>query len=245
MQLYALDSEGKKCFARDAAKGNDYFCLECSSRVRARSGHAIRAHFYHIASESSCRQAGKTEQHIAIQELIMEQIGSGVLEMRFDAIGRVADVSWPEKRLIFEVQCSPISQEEVEARNHDYATQGFDVVWILYDKTFGYKKRTACQMALKSRVHYYSDAVSLYDWAKRYQKSKIRVDTIVPISFLSDLPDLDDAMSARFYSWGYFAENDFLWRALFMPQKRRRVFSGALVGLFRALWHVVLERSCK
>ncbi len=244
MQLYALDTEGKKCFVRSVQKGNDYFCLECSSRVRARSGVATRPHFYHVAATKNCSQAGKTEEHIAIQELILGQIQDAHLEMRFDAIGRIADVFWEEKKLVFEVQCSPISKEEVEARNRDYESQGINVIWILYDKTFGYRRRTAGQKILQLHTHYYSDGKILYDMKSRFQKKEILASSVLPLSF-SHTKALNFAMQLRFHSWAYYAKEDYLWQAL---EKSEREVSFSLINLvriFKSIWQLILERSCK
>ncbi len=244
MQLYASDQEGKKCFARFAQKGNDYFCLECAARVRVRSGTAIRPHFYHLSQESSCRQSGKTEEHIAIQQLLLDQIGGGILEMRFESVGRIADLFWEEKKLIFEVQCSPITQQEIEERNRDYESLGYSVIWILYDKTFSHKKKTGCQKVLTGRTHYYSNAKVIYDMQSRFQKKVVEVSSIMPLSFSKALL-LDQEMHIRFYSWAYYTKGDFLWHALQKPQKRSRFSLNSIPALFKAIWQLVLERSCK
>lgn len=271
MQLYALDNTGKKCNVHSAKKRNDYFCLECNARVRVRSGELLRAHFYHIYDEVGCRQAGKTEQHIAIQRLIQQQIGIAycVEEMRFTAIGRVADVAWPEKKLIFEVQCSPISAQEVQERNSDYASCGWDVVWVLYDKTFNQKRVSEAEKLLFARTHYYSDGVCIYDqvyvmhggsWRKQLViKRSIFLDTIAPLSFGDELPKLAYVLYKRFCSWSHYTEGDYLWAALYADEKVvKDIQSNArskmmyllcplarFVGALRAVWMVILERSCR
>lgn len=270
MQLYARDNTGKKCNVHSAKKGNDYFCLECDARVRVRSGELLRAHFYHIYDIASCRQAGKTEEHIAIQRLIQQQIGIGnaVEEMRFTSIGRVADVAWPDKKLIFEVQCSPISAQEVEERNSDYASCGWDVVWVLYDKTFNQKRLSAAEKCLFDRTHYYSDGVCIYDQVHVMHGSKrvallnkrpIFLDTIEPLSFGQAAPRLSCLLSKRFCSWLYYTEGDFLWAALHLHDDGLKDIQGytsnkmqyllypftRLFGALRAVWLVILERSCR
>src|SRR5262249_32635390 len=138
MQLYALDAKSKRIFAHSAARGVDYFCHECQGRLRLRGGGRIKVHFFHLGSKESCRQAGKSEAHLLVQNTICRQIGLdfGCQEVRFEAIGRIADVCWHEKKYIFEVQCSPISAEEVQARTEAYESLGFQVIWVLHDKTF-------------------------------------------------------------------------------------------------------------
>ena len=259
MQLYARDITGNTCNVHQAKKGNDYFCLECKARVRVRSGELLRAHFFHIHDHGSCRQAGKTEEHIAIQRLIQQQIGQSlcVEEMRFAQIGRVADVAWVEKKLIFEVQCSPIAAVEIEERNRDYASCGWDVVWILYDKTFSYKRPNAAMRYLCNTTHYYSDVVTIYDQVhfSRALKRIITLDTIKPLSIPEKLPRLPFELYKRFCSWSYIVECDYLWGALYLGEDvvkssfpLKAVALGAILRCltaFRAVWHVVLERSCR
>lgn len=260
MQLYARDITGKKCNVHSAKKGNDYFCLECNARVRVRSGELLRAHFYHIHDQIGCRQAGKTQEHIAIQRLIQQQIGNDccVEEMRFAAIGRIGDVAWPERRLIFEVQCSPISAKEIEERNHDYASCGWDVVWILYDKTFNQKRISAAEKYLAGHTHYFSDALCVYDRIGKH-KRLVSLDTIERLSFKEEIPGLSDMLKGRFCSWAYYTSGDYLWAALHLQERifktdlasiRKYLGYGLyparwLLGALRAIWLLTLERCCR
>ncbi len=270
MQLYARDISGKKCFAPLAQKGIDYFCLECSARVRVRSGLQVRPHFFHTYDAISCRQAGKTEEHIAIQGLIQAQLGEeiSVEEMRFAEIGRVADVAWPDKKLIFEVQCSPISAQEIEERNRDYGSCGWDVVWILYDKTFLQAKLTSAERYLLFHTHYFSDATCIYDQCFDIQnkrsaltlKRPLQIDKIKPITFVEKLPKLPDVLLKRFYGWGFYIVDDYLWNAMhvknddiskelfaFCTKRKTKLIMQVMLRLqaaLRALWHLILERSC-
>ncbi|MBS0635660.1 MAG: hypothetical protein JSR37_09380 [Verrucomicrobia bacterium] len=250
MQLYALDSAGKKCSIYAAQKGNDYFCLECNSRLRARRGRFCRPHFYHIYDVASCRQSGKTEAHIAIQRLIGEQIGAHKTqeELRFDSIGRIADVAWPEKKLIFEVQCSPISAEEVEARNRDYASIGWNVIWVLHDKRFNKRRLSDAETFLLSHPHYFSDAKSIYDQLKsERERRSIIVSTVAPMAFSEKLPYLPPSLETRFYSWCYYMEGDYLYAALhegYTFSRSKKSYVKRLKAAFRGLWHLILERSC-
>lgn len=276
MQSYALDSLGKKYFIKEAERSKDYFCIECGGRLRVRGGSQyLRAHFFHIQDIVSCRQAGKTKEHVAIQALIQEQIGrtSCEEEVRFSEIGRIADVAWPDKKLVFEVQCSPISAKEVEGRNRDYASIGWNVVWILYDKTFNGEYLTQAESYLQSKTHYFSDGKSLYDQCsvvhnnRRYgftDRRRVYVDTIESASF-SPILQLPKAIQERLTSWKYCLQGDYLWSsfhaqddgwqeaieklALFERRLKparnylnplRRLLSGV-----RALWYVILERSCR
>ncbi len=264
MQSYALDSSGKRTFVQSAERFKDYFCIECGARVRVRGGqYRVRAHYFHIHDVASCRQAGKTVEHVAIQKLIQEQIGTAFCEeeYRFSSIGRVADVAWPDKKLIFEVQCSPISAKEVEERNRDYASIGWDVIWILYDKTFKRKQPSHAELFLQKHTHYYSDVATIYDTV-RYSfidNRCISVDRLQPM--ISQTRELPKVLQERLSSWIYCAEGDYLlgqddaWQAavdtLFAIEKKHKQKRNYFYPLervllaFRALWHVVLERSCR
>lgn len=275
MQLYAQDAAGKRIFVRDAKRGQDYFCLECEARVRARSGANLRAHFFHSRLQRSCRQAGKSASHIAVQRLIREQIGQErtIEEMRFGEIGRVADVAWPEKKWLFEVQCSPISALEVEERMRDYARLGYQVIWILHDKTFNRRLLAAAELFLQSKTHYFTDGLSIYDecqliWqhqrAVRSCRAIVNLETMSEIQFQTLHSAIPKALQQRLVSWTHFADADHLWSACKthdeswllhmqkLAQRERslnRKFSllqpleRIFIGI-RSLWHFILERSC-
>lgn len=138
MQLYANHQDGQLFSAWEAQKKIDYVCLECGGKVRLRGGNRRHLHFYHTNATRDCRQNGKSLVHLQIQKRLLEDLGSGscYLERHFPEIRRIADVCWEEEKVIFEVQCSSIDQAEIEARNHDYASLGYTVVWVFHQKRF-------------------------------------------------------------------------------------------------------------
>lgn len=185
MQLYALDREKKLIFARNALKQTDYYCLECEGPVRRRGGLHRKDHFYHQDALRECRQNGKTLEHLNVQLFFLKVLPEGecVLEKRFPEINRIADVVWENKKLIFEVQCSPISSDEVDERNQDYKQIGYEVVWILHDKRFNQKRLTGAEHFLYSLPHYFTnmteggkgeiyDQFSLIDRGTRFNRLK-------------------------------------------------------------------------
>lgn len=159
MQLCALDSNDKLIYAAQAVKQHDYFCLECRQKVRKRSGIHRQAHFYHLQPNQACRLHAKGMVHLMVQNTLKEILPEGEvqLEYRFDGIGRIADVAWLPRRLIFEVQCSPITAEEVAARNAAYASAGFQVVWILHDARYNQKRLSAAEDVLRLHPHYFTN----------------------------------------------------------------------------------------
>ena len=74
--------------------------------------------------------------HQSIQNRIAKLIGEEkvVLEYRFNK--RRADIYWPKQKIVFEIQCTPISLATVRERNSDYEAFDLSVVWILHQKTF-------------------------------------------------------------------------------------------------------------
>ena len=159
MQLHALDHLGRIVSAQWAQKKTDYLCLECKQHVRLRKGLHRQAHFYHMDPIQFCRQHQKGAVHLKNQLYFFQQLPPGdcQLEMIFPTIGRVADVAWLSQKIVFEIQCSPISAEEALSRNRDYQKEGWSVIWILHDDRFNQVRLSAVEVALRSSPHYFSN----------------------------------------------------------------------------------------
>ena len=157
VQLYALNDEGMKLFVENACKGEDYSCLECGQLVRLRGGVYHQLHFYHIDEGRKCTQREKTIEHILVQKHLQDHMYGVQLEVRLPAIGRIADALWQEEKIVFEVQVSPMTEEECLARIADYKKLGFDVVFILHVKTYGRRLATPMECVLEKYTHYFTD----------------------------------------------------------------------------------------
>lgn len=159
MQLCAFDDVGSIVRARKAEKHCNYFCMECGQKVRLRSGLHRQAHFYHIHPNQVCRLSGKGMVHLLVQEKLQASLPEGDvdLEWRFPSINRIADVVWHSQKLIFEIQCSFITANEVLARNADYASMGYQVVWILHDRRYNQYRMTSAEDALQGSPHYFTN----------------------------------------------------------------------------------------
>lgn len=159
MQLHALDHSGQVISARRAQRQRNYFCLECRRNVRLRSGIHRQPHFYHLEPALFCRQHQKGAVHLQLQSFFFHQLPKGdcQLELQFPAVGRIADVAWISQKIVFEIQCSAISAEEIFARNHDYLKLGWSVVWILHDQRYNQVRLSAAEMALRSLPHFFSN----------------------------------------------------------------------------------------
>ncbi|PJD96319.1 MAG: hypothetical protein CK425_06410 [Parachlamydia sp.] len=159
MQLFALDEKRKLVPAGYASRQCDYHCLECGGIVRVRAGGHRRLHFYHLQSAIDCSLHQKSMEHLQVQSYLFAILPSEdcALEQPFAAVKRIADVVWFSRRLIYEVQCSPITALEVQARNEDYQKCGYQVVWILHERTFNQRRLSAAEKFLLDSPHYFTN----------------------------------------------------------------------------------------
>ncbi len=158
MQLFALDEANRIILADQAIRQKNYICRECRQPVRVRRGLHKRAHFFHNEPLRICSQHGKGIEHLQAQLLIKTHLGDQCfLERHFSEIGRIADVCWEKEKIIFEVQCSPISLQEVKARINDYTNLGYAVVWILHDRYYGQQLMRTAEEWLHGRLCYFTN----------------------------------------------------------------------------------------
>ena len=235
MQTYAKDKNDNRIFVELADKGTDYFCFECHERVRARGGFLTKLHFYHINPQGMCRHVGKSSEHIAVQCFIQNQLGieSCEQEVYFGKIQRIGDLAWHPRKIIFEIQCSPITADEIDKRNRDYESLGWSVIWILHDKTFNQRRASFSEYWLANHCHYFTnighDGGSIYDLASIISKGKrvIFGQQTIDITAIQEHSVCNDAyflqhkrlllpnfLQKRVESWQYFVRNDFLFQAL-------------------------------
>ena len=159
MQLHALTEKQVIIAANKASKRCDYFCLECAGLVRLRGGLHRQNHFFHIQPTTSCKLNGKGMRHLQVQIALQRAFPEGIilLEKRFPQIGRIADAVWEERKIIFEVQCSSITPEEIKARNEDYQFLGYQVIWILHEALYNKFRATAAEYFLENLPHYFTN----------------------------------------------------------------------------------------
>lgn len=159
MQIGALDSSNSLILAENANKHQDYLCVECRQTVRLRRGIHRKAHYYHTEPNRICRQNAKGMPHLMLQQFLQNILPDGEteLECQFPSISRIADVAWHPKKIIYEIQCSPISSEEIKARNQNYASLGYQVVWIFHDERYNQYRLSAAEQSIIDQPHYYSD----------------------------------------------------------------------------------------
>lgn len=157
MQWMALEEE-RIVFAASADKQKRYRCQECHAWIKLRSGPHRQPHFYHLRRLTSCRQHAKSEEHLGLQLHLANQFPQNEIsiERPFKEIGRIADVAWERKKIIFEVQCSPISLTEVKERTCDYRSLGWQLIWILSDKRFNKRRVSAAEHYLREQPCYFA-----------------------------------------------------------------------------------------
>ncbi len=155
MQFQALDEKGPVS-AKRALKGKNYLCQECLAPVRLRGGLRRQLHFFHLTG-SSCKQHQKGAIHLHLQAHLAHLLPGAVLEQPFPQIGRIADLFCKDSKRIFEVQVSPISEQEVQERTRHYESLGYSVVWILHEKRFNKRQLSAAELFLSQKCRYFSN----------------------------------------------------------------------------------------
>lgn len=138
-------------------------------------------------------------------------------------------MAWHSKKMIYEIQCSPIPFEEVQCRILDYISIGYEVIWILHDKQFNRKNLSAAESFLRNLPCYFTDIDKLGDGIvydqfevlkdhRRLFKGPpltvslekfFRLPAVVPPDFV--LPQI---VSSRFEKWKCYMEGDLLHRLL-------------------------------
>jgi competence protein CoiA len=156
MPLYAVD-EDDLIHAGDASYGKTYWCADCFAPVKRRSGKNRLPHFYHLKTAPSCRLYSKTEDHLLAQVQIQKAFPEGVIQLErpFIQISRIADVCLEKEKVIFEIQCSPMSEKEAAMRIRDYRSIGYEVIWLLDDKRYNRRVIRPAEEYLRRQGSYY------------------------------------------------------------------------------------------
>ena len=164
MQICGLDEE-KIILAENAIKHKSYLCPECFQEIRLKDGPLRRKHFFHLTANRQCYQHQKDSTHLGVQQAIISQLkeGEATLEKHFKEISRIADIAWTTRKIIFEIQCSPITLSELKKRNEDYSSIGYQVIWILHQKNFNKRSLRAVEHYLQDKIFYYTSINSKGD----------------------------------------------------------------------------------
>lgn len=134
MQIFALEEKNLIFIDRAQRKGS-YCCPLCHGELGVKKGKKKRNHFFHL-SRSNCLLSQKNGAHLATQMRLAHFLPEKALEVSFPEIHRIADVYWKEKKIVFEVQCSSITFEEIFKRQSDYQKIGLEIIWVFHTKKF-------------------------------------------------------------------------------------------------------------
>jgi competence protein CoiA len=156
MALYALN-DGDLIHASDAEPGKIYWCADCFGPVKKRSGRRRFDHFYHLKTAPSCRLYSKTEGHLLAQLYLQKIFPEGAIQLEkpFTKINRIADACLEKEKIVFEIQCSQLSEKEAERRIQDYRSIGYETVWLLDDKRYNKRVIRPAEEYLRKRNTYY------------------------------------------------------------------------------------------
>jgi competence protein CoiA len=277
MQLYALNDQDILISANHAVKQKDYICFECKSAVRLRGGRHRQNHFYHIDPNRACKLGGKSLLHLQVQCHLQQLLPEGdcLLEHRFPKVNRIADVVWTSQKLVFEVQVSPITAEEVTRRNQDYSLMGYQVVWILHDKRYNRYQVSAAEEFLRKSPHYFTNIDMkgrgvIYDqlqWVQRGARKKrekpLLVDVSKPLKLTRSIYRIPKFLDDRLKSWPISFSGDLICQSK-EPEYRstlrnyialeesekpkvtlKSLFNKWIVRPYFIFFQILLEKACK
>lgn len=158
-----------------------------------------------------------SQLHLRVQQKIKRMIQDPTLKLEHAFAHRRADIFWEKEKLVFEIQCSFISLNEVKRRCRDYKKMGLEVVWILHEKTFNKYHCRDAELFLRRRGRCYYTNISqhgdglVYDqeealfFNKRHAKERIEINLGNPKrDFTGNLyfeNDLTDLKLSRFFQF--------------------------------------------
>jgi competence protein CoiA len=256
MQIYAIDSLKQLIHVDRAVRGQTYTCPECQKSVRLRGGRFKQLHFFHFDS-NPCRFNNKSQIHLHIQYRLQRLLAPHpvLIEHHFPQIKRIADVVWPLQKIVFEVQVSPITAQEVWERNVDYQKVGYRVVWILHHGHFNRNRVTQAEYALRASPHYFTNMNAhglgfFYDqYAYIRFKRRWKRTPPLPIEMSQTYP-IDGKRLPRHFprerkNWTIsFAGDLFHHPHLYkIPQKPPSFWFKTLLHPYRILLHYFLEKT--
>ncbi len=116
--------------------------------------------------------------HQSVQKHIYDLLPCGEAFIEHRLPGHVADLVWLPKKIIFEIQVSPISVDIAISRTADYKKMGFYIVWILHQKSFNSTYLSLGELFLRRHRNCYYTNIStttfgyIYDQIERCRNNK-------------------------------------------------------------------------
>jgi hypothetical protein len=171
MQRYALTSDNDTILAHEALPQVDYCCPECRGILRVKKGEERVTHFFHLSENINCRLRFKNTLHSSVQKWLIEKLGQDncTEECFFPSIHRIADVAYHPQKVVFEVQLSPMTAQEMIERTEAYYRASWHVIWILHSHTFGRYEASELEEAISLIPHYFTDIG--YRFGRLYDES--------------------------------------------------------------------------
>jgi competence protein CoiA len=223
MVLFANNGEDA-ISAWDAQARTPYWCIECNSPLKLRQSKLKFPHFYHISASPSCRLYSKSERHLLIQLAIQKKLppNEAQLEKPFPQIQRIADLVWEKKKIIFEIQCSPISENEAKARIFEYQSLGYEVIWILDDRLFNKKHVSRAENLIRIHSGYFisqGNSFLIFDQletiknrkrVKKGEKCLIDLAKVHPTPQINPTQPIPRLLKERTKNAKYYFENDWI-----------------------------------
>ncbi len=116
--------------------------------------------------------------HQAVQRHIYQLLPQNEAHIEYRMQRHIADLLWLPKKIVFEIQVSPISIDIAVDRTEDYQKMGYFVVWILHQKSFNSTYLTLSELYLrKLRTCYYTNISTtshgyIYDQNEHFRNNK-------------------------------------------------------------------------
>ncbi len=116
--------------------------------------------------------------HQVVQEYVFNLLPRGEAFIEYRLPGHIADICWLPKKIVFEIQVSPISIDIAVKRTEDYRKMGFHIVWILHQKSFNGPYLTLAELYLRRQRTSYFTNISragigyIYDQNEKYRNNK-------------------------------------------------------------------------
>ena len=148
--IISLDFESK---LELIAERENLICPHCKNKMHCRERTDFALHFVHNFTSKNCLSGGESWLHLECKRLIYLELKEKVnsltentkelfkvdLEFRLRQVNRIIDVALLLRNKpveAHEVQLSPITVSELEARTRDYSSQGVAAYWYFGKKSF-------------------------------------------------------------------------------------------------------------
>ncbi|MDR3156321.1 MAG: hypothetical protein LBT69_00140 [Lactobacillales bacterium] len=173
----ALDETEKFVIASEKLdKNQNFLCPVCRKSVQLKMGTHSRPHFAHFTkSIHTKKREGETNEHREGKETLYywsrQKTEINVeLEPYISSIDQRPDVLI-ESKLAFEIQCSPISIQQLTKRCVEYQKIGISPIWFCGKKLHINEKLSDLNRALMN----YAKNIGFYYWEIHQQKQQIRL----------------------------------------------------------------------